>query len=137
MEWLLVELAKPATQPLAPWTSNSFAVFLEGDPAGLPSNLKQVEGGSPPLRGRGRPAPTPAWKRGFSLTSEQLEASRAERMRLDGHGTLTLEYARTWIEETGLCLFLPKRQFSTSIAPSFVEAVAGKRDATPAANILP
>jgi hypothetical protein len=66
------------------------------------------------------------------LTSEQLEASRAERMRLDGHGTLTLEYARTWIEETGLCLFLPKRQFSTSIAPSFVEAVAGKRDATPA-----
>jgi len=51
---------------------------------------------------------------------------------LDGHGTLTLEYARTWIEETGLCLFLPKRQFSTSIAPSFVEAVAGKRDATPA-----
>jgi len=53
-------------------------------------------------------------------------------MRLDGHGTLTLEDARTWIEETGLCLFLPKRQFSTSIAPSFVEAVAGKRDATPA-----
>jgi hypothetical protein len=52
-------------------------------------------------------------------------------MRLDGHGTLTLEDARTWIEETGLCLFLPKRQFSSSVAPSFVEAVAGKRDATP------
>jgi len=60
-----------------------------------------------------------------------LEASRAERMRLDGRGTLSLEDARTWIEETGLCLFLPKRQFSTSIAPSFVEAVAGKRNATP------
>jgi hypothetical protein len=52
-------------------------------------------------------------------------------MRLNGHGTLTLEDARTWIEETGLCLFLPKRQFSTSIAPSFVEAVVGRRDATP------
>ncbi len=65
------------------------------------------------------------------MTSEQLEASRAERMRLDGHGALTLEDARTWIEETGLCLFLPRRQYSTSIAPSFVEAVAGKRDATP------
>ena len=65
------------------------------------------------------------------MTSEQLEASRAERMRLNGHGALTLEDARTWIEETGLCLFLPKRQFSSSIAPSFVEAVAGKRDATP------
>jgi hypothetical protein len=65
------------------------------------------------------------------LTSEQLEASRAERMRLNGNGALTLEDARTWIEETGLCLFLPKRQFSASIVPSFVEAIAGKRDATP------
>jgi len=52
-------------------------------------------------------------------------------MRLNGNGALTLEDARTWIEETGLCLFLPKRQFSTSIAPSFVEAVAGQRNATP------
>jgi len=60
-----------------------------------------------------------------------MEAARAERMRQNGHGTITLEDARTWIEETGLCLFLPKRQFSSSIAPSFVEAVAGKRDATP------
>jgi hypothetical protein len=60
-----------------------------------------------------------------------MEAARAERMRQNGHGTLTLEDARTWIEETGLCLFLPKRQLSSSIAPSFVEAMAGKRDATP------
>jgi len=60
-----------------------------------------------------------------------LEAARAERMRQNGHGTITLEDARTWIEETGLCLFLPRRQFSSSIAPSFVEAVAGQRDATP------
>ena len=60
-----------------------------------------------------------------------MEASRAERMRLNGHGALTLEDARTWIEETGLCLFLPKRQFASSIAPSFVEAVAGQRNQTP------
>ncbi len=65
------------------------------------------------------------------MTAEQLEASRAERMRQNGHGALTLEDARTWIEETGLCLFLPRRQFSSSIAPSFVEAVAGRQDATP------
>jgi len=52
-------------------------------------------------------------------------------MRLDGRGVITLEDARTWIEETGLCLFLPKRQFSSAIAPSFVEAVASKRDTTP------
>jgi hypothetical protein len=52
-------------------------------------------------------------------------------MRQNGHGTLTLEDARTWIEETGLCLFLPRRQYSSSIAPSFVEAVAGERNAAP------
>jgi hypothetical protein len=32
-----------------------------------------------------------------------------------------------------LCLFLPKRQYSTSLAPSFVEAVAGRRNSTPEA----
>jgi hypothetical protein len=52
-------------------------------------------------------------------------------MRQNGHGALTLEDARTWIEETGLCLFLPRRQYSSSIAPSFVEAVAGQQNATP------
>ncbi|HEY1903510.1 MAG TPA: hypothetical protein VGG56_13830 [Terracidiphilus sp.] len=52
-------------------------------------------------------------------------------MRQNGHGTVTLEDARTWIEETGLCLFLPRRQFSSSIAPSFVEAVVGHQNATP------
>jgi 23S rRNA pseudouridine2605 synthase len=76
-------------------------------------------------------AATQVWKRGSSLTSEQLEAARAERMRHNGNGALTLEDACTWLEETGLCLFLPKRQFSTSLAPSFVEAVAGHRNNTP------
>jgi hypothetical protein len=52
-------------------------------------------------------------------------------MRQNGHGALTLEDARTWIEETGLCLFLPRRQFGTSTAPSFVEAVAGERTSAP------
>lgn len=65
------------------------------------------------------------------MTAEQLEASRAERMRQNGNGALTLEDARTWIEETGLCLFLPRRQFSSSIAPSFVEAVAGHQNSSP------
>ena len=70
------------------------------------------------------------------MTAEQLEASRAERMRQNGVGTLTLEDARTWIEETGLCLFLPRKQFSTFVAPSFVEAVAGERSPTPAAKVV-
>jgi hypothetical protein len=60
-----------------------------------------------------------------------LEASRAERLRLNGNGALTLEDARTWIEETGLCLFLPRRQFSVGVAPSFVEAISGTRNPTP------
>jgi len=70
------------------------------------------------------------------LTAEQLEASRAERMRLNGAGTFTFEDARTWIEETGLCLFLPRKQFSTFVAPSFVEAVAGERNPAPAAKTV-
>jgi hypothetical protein len=55
-------------------------------------------------------------------------------MRLNGHGVLTLEDARTWIEETGLCLFLPRRQFSAGVAPSFVEAIVGEHNASPAAK---
>ena len=55
-------------------------------------------------------------------------------MRQNGHGALTLEDARTWMEETGLCPFAPRRQFSTFTAPSFVEAVAGHRDQAPGAK---
>ncbi len=57
-------------------------------------------------------------------------------MRLNGHGALTLEDARTWIEETGLCLFLPRRQFSQGVAPSFVEAIGGVRNPTPDARLI-
>ena len=70
------------------------------------------------------------------MTAEQLEASRSERMRQNGIGATTLEDARTWLEETGLCLFLPRQQFSTFIAPSFVEAVAGERNQNPAAKTI-
>ena len=68
------------------------------------------------------------------MTSEQLEASRAERLRLSGQHQLNLDDARTWLEETGLCLFVPRRQFANSVAPSFVEAVIGKRNPTPDAH---
>jgi hypothetical protein len=52
-------------------------------------------------------------------------------MRQNGLGAISLEDARTWLEETGLCHFLPKRQYSASLAPSFVEAVAGQQSSTP------
>ena len=57
-------------------------------------------------------------------------------MRQNGLGALTFEDARTWLEETGLCLFLPRRQFSSFTAPSFVEAVAGERSSAPGAKIV-
>ena len=57
-------------------------------------------------------------------------------MRQNGRRALTFEDARTWMEETGLCLFLPRRQFSSFVAPSFVEAVAGERNPAPAAKIV-
>jgi hypothetical protein len=57
-------------------------------------------------------------------------------MRQNGLGTLSLDEVRTWLEETGLCLFLPKRQFSSSVAPSFVEAVVGKPEVTPDAKTI-
>ena len=55
-------------------------------------------------------------------------------MRLNGLGTPALEDARTWMEETGLCFFLPRRQFSSFVAPSFVEAVVGQRNPAPDAK---
>jgi hypothetical protein len=57
-------------------------------------------------------------------------------MRQNGRGQITFEDARTWLEETGLCLFLPRKQFSSFVAPSFVEAVAGERSATPSAKVV-
>jgi 23S rRNA pseudouridine2605 synthase len=77
------------------------------------------------------------------LTAEQLEAARAERMRQNGHGAVTIEDVRTWIEETGLCIFLPRSaQAGQSIltaptaTPTFVEAVAGQRTTEPTLELI-
>ena len=61
------------------------------------------------------------------MTAEQLEAARSERMRHNGHAATQYEDIRTWIEETGLCLFLPRSVQAGFTAPTFVEAIAGKR----------
>jgi hypothetical protein len=57
-------------------------------------------------------------------------------MRLNGRGQLTLDEARTWLEETGLCLFLPRRQFASFIAPTFVEAIAGEHTPSPGVKLV-
>jgi hypothetical protein len=80
------------------------------------------------------------------LTAEQLEAARAERMRQNGHGAITIEDVRTWIEETGLCIFLPRSaQAGQSVqsiltaptaTPTFIEAVAGQRTTEPTLELI-
>jgi 23S rRNA pseudouridine2605 synthase len=70
------------------------------------------------------------------LTAEQLEAARSERMRQNGHGAITIEDVRTWIEETGLCIFLPRSAQAGFTAPTFVEAVAGQRTTEPTLELI-
>ena len=70
------------------------------------------------------------------MTAEQLEASRAERMRQNGHGAVTIEDIRTWIEETGLCIFLPRSAQAGFTAPTFVEAIAGQRTTEPNLELI-
>lgn len=70
------------------------------------------------------------------MTAEQLEAARAERMRQNGHGAITIEDVRTWIEETGLCIFLPRSAQAGFTAPTFVEAVAGRRTTEPTLELI-
>jgi 23S rRNA pseudouridine2605 synthase len=70
------------------------------------------------------------------LTAEQLEAARAERMRQNGHGATTFEDVRTWIEETGLCIFLPRSAQAGFTAPTFVEAIAGQRTTEPTLELI-
>ena len=77
------------------------------------------------------------------MTAEQLEAARAERMRQNGHAAIVLDDVRTWIEETGLCIFVPRSaQAGQSIlgtpsaTPTFVEAVAGQRITEPTLELI-
>ena len=66
------------------------------------------------------------------MTAEQLQAVRAERWRQKSNPVLTLEDAAAWLNTTGLCLFLPRRNQFLAPAPSFVEACSGGPSETPA-----
>jgi hypothetical protein len=57
-------------------------------------------------------------------------------MRQNGHGAITIEDVRTWIEETGLCIFLPRSAQAGFTAPTFVEAVAGQRTTEPTLELI-
>lgn len=65
------------------------------------------------------------------MTTEQLQAVRAEKWRQKANPLLTVEEAEAWIDSTGLSLFLPRKNQLQIPAPSFVEAVLGETSATP------
>jgi 23S rRNA pseudouridine2605 synthase len=65
------------------------------------------------------------------MRQDQLEQARQVRWRQDGNALLTLDDAERWLADTPLCLYLPRRQHLPVPAPSFVEAIAGRADATP------
>jgi 23S rRNA pseudouridine2605 synthase len=75
-------------------------------------------------------------KKKVSLTAEQLQAVRAERWRQKSNPVLTLEDAAAWLNTTGLCLFLPRRNQFLAPAPSFVEACSGGPSETPAPGAI-
>jgi 23S rRNA pseudouridine2605 synthase len=65
------------------------------------------------------------------MRQDQLEQARQVRWRQDGNALLTLDDAERWLADTPLCLYLPRRQHLPVPAPTFVEAIAGRSEATP------
>ncbi len=65
------------------------------------------------------------------MTSEQLLATRATLWRQKAEPLLTLDDAQSWLLQTGLCLFLPRKAQIPAPAPSFVEACLGETNPTP------
>ncbi|HVW78032.1 MAG TPA: hypothetical protein VHB45_10505 [Alloacidobacterium sp.] len=70
------------------------------------------------------------------MTTEQLQAVRAEKWRQKANPLLTIEEAEAWIDSTGISLFLPRKNQLQIPAPSFVEAVLGETSATPAPDAI-
>jgi hypothetical protein len=70
------------------------------------------------------------------LTTEQLQATRAEKWRQKANPVLTLEDATEWMESTGICFFLPRKAQFPVPAPSFAEAVSGESNPTPSPEAI-
>jgi 23S rRNA pseudouridine2605 synthase len=67
---------------------------------------------------------------GVIPTGAQLNETRLVRWHQQGEALLTLENLRSWINAAGLVLYTPRPQIA-SPAPSMVEAVLGRPNATP------
>ena len=70
------------------------------------------------------------------MTPDQLAVARANRWHQDARPLLTLEDASTWMKQMQLALYLPRKAHVLAPAPSFVEAVSGIGNATPASDAI-
>lgn len=66
------------------------------------------------------------------MNQQQLQNARTALWRQNGQPLLTGDDAAAWLEETAICLFLPRHAQLPAPAPSFVEACAGEGRAIPA-----
>jgi len=66
------------------------------------------------------------------MTEQDLQQQRNHSWRLDGNAVLTIEQARSFINDTGFCLMYPNR--SLPLVPSFMGAYVGAEDRLPDAK---
>ena len=64
-------------------------------------------------------------------SAEQLAGNRTALWHQNDQPLLTLDSLRSWIHNTGLVLYTPRAQQLPAPAPSLVEGVLGKQNATP------
>jgi len=63
------------------------------------------------------------------MTDLELQQLRREKWRLDGKAIRTIEQARAFVEDVGLCLMYPRRP--PLLVPTFVGAFVGAEDRLP------
>lgn len=70
------------------------------------------------------------------MNQQQLQNARTALWRQNGQPLLTQDDAVAWLDDMGICLFLPRHAQLPAPAPSFVEACAGEARAVPAAAAI-
>jgi hypothetical protein len=70
------------------------------------------------------------------LNQQQLQIARAALWHQNAAPLLTYDDAASWLDETGICLFLPRHTQLPAPAPSFVEACLGTQSVTPPASAI-
>ncbi len=66
------------------------------------------------------------------MTSQELHERRRQKWRLDERGARTVEEARAFVEDVGICLLYPARP--TVLAPTFIGAFVGTGEGLPSAK---